>query len=250
MPGAPTQTWNCSVSFRWKRMPGAGSRTSGDRTRVRLAPAARPAGAPPARAGRAAGRARGCPAAARTTLPGDVRAPVVGRDRPAGDRRDHLGAADHRPAERVLREHRLGEQVVDEVLRRVLDHRDLLEHDLALGVEVGERRREDHVRHHVERVLEVPVGHARVDDRVLARGGRVQLAAHLVEDLRDLLRVVRPRALEEQVLDEVRDARLRLGLVARAGADPEAERHRPDARHALGDQALAGVELREDVFLH
>ena len=30
------QTWNCSVSFRWKRRPGAGSRTSGDRTRVRL----------------------------------------------------------------------------------------------------------------------------------------------------------------------------------------------------------------------
>ena len=48
----------------------------------------------------------------------------------------------------------------------------------------------------------------------------------------------------------MRDARLRLGLVAGAGADPEAERHRPDARHALGDQALAGVELREDVFLH
>ena len=41
-----------------------------------------------------------------------------------------------------------------------------------------------------------------------------------------------------------------VGLVARAGADPEAERHRADARHALGDQALAGVELREDVFLH
>ena len=113
-----------------------------------------------------------------------------------------------------LREHRLGEQVVDEILGRVLDHRDLLEHDLALGVEVGERRREDHVRHHVQCVLQVPVRHARVDDRVLARGGRVQLAAHPVEDLRDLLRVVRARALEEQVLDEVRDARLCLGLVA------------------------------------
>ena len=133
---------------------------------------------------------------------------------------------------------------MDEVLGRVLDHRDLLEHDLALGVEVGERRREDHVRHHVQRFLQVPVRDAGVDDRVLARGGCVQLAAHLVEDLRDLLRVVRPRALEEQVLDEVRNARLRLGLVARAGADPEAERHRADARHALGDQALAGVELR------
>ena len=43
---------------------------------------------------------------------------------------------------------------------------------------------------------------------------------------------------------------LRVGLVARAGADPEAERDRPDARHPLGDQALARVELGEDVFLH
>ena len=58
--------------------------------------------------------------------------------------------ADHRPAERMRAEDRLGEEVVDEILRRVLDHRDLLEHDLALRVELGERRREDHVGHHVE----------------------------------------------------------------------------------------------------
>ena len=75
-----------------------------------------------------------------------------------------------------------------EVVRRVLDHRDLLEHDLALGVDVVERRPVDHVGHHVERGLEPLVGHARVDDRRLARGGRVQLAPELVEDLRDLLR--------------------------------------------------------------
>ena len=62
----------------------------------------------------------------------------------------------------------LGEEVVDEVLGRVLDHRDLLEHDLALGVDVGERRREHHVRHHVDRALEMAVGDARVDDRALA----------------------------------------------------------------------------------
>ena len=52
------------------------------------------------------------------------------------------------------------EQVVHELLRRVLVHRDLLEHDLALGVEVGERRRVDHVRDHVQRRLEVMVGDA------------------------------------------------------------------------------------------
>src|SRR5438093_164017 len=94
------------------------------------------------------------------------------------------------------------------------------------------------------------IRHARVDHRVLARGRCVQLAAQPVEDLGDLLRRVRARALEQEVFDEVRDARLRLGLVTRAGADPEPDRDRADARDALRDHALARVELREDVLLH
>ena len=90
----------------------------------------------------------------------------------------------------MVAEDRLGDQVVHELLRRVLVHRDLLEHDLALGVELGERRREDHVAHHVHRRLEVVVGDARVDERVLARRRGVQLAAEPVEDLGDLERAV------------------------------------------------------------
>ena len=86
----------------------------------------------------------------------------------------------------MVAEHRLGDQVVHEVLRRVLVHRDLLEHDLALGVEVGERGREHHVAHHVHRRLEVVIRDARVDERVLARRRGVQLAAEPVEDLGDL----------------------------------------------------------------
>ena len=123
-------------------------------------------------------------------VPGDVGPAVVGGDRAAADRGDHLRTADHRPTEGVAREDRLGEQVVHEVLRRVLDHRDLLQHDLPLRVDVRERRREDHVGHHVERVLEVAVGNAGVHDRVLSGRGRVQLSAHLVEDLGDLLSLV------------------------------------------------------------
>ena len=77
---------------------------------------------------------------------------------------------------------------MDEIARVVVDHRDLLEHDLPLGVDVVEPRPEDHVGHHVDRDLEVVVGHARVDDRRLARRRGVQLAAHRVEPLGDLLR--------------------------------------------------------------
>ena len=111
-------------------------------------------------------------------------------------------------------EHGLRRDVVDEVVRGVLDHRDLLEHDLTLRVDVDERRPEDHVGHHVERALEPLVGDSRVDDGRLARRRRVQLSAELVEDLGDLLRGVTRRALEQEMLDEVRDTGARLGLVS------------------------------------
>ncbi len=90
-------------------------------------------------------------------LVGLVRAPVVGRESAARDARDDVGASDHGPPERMRAEHGLGRDVVHEVVRRVLDHGDLLEHHLPLGVDVHERGSEDHVRHHVERPLEAVV---------------------------------------------------------------------------------------------
>ena len=169
---------------------------------------------------------------------------VVGRQRAAADGRDHVGGSDHGPAERMVAEDRLAHQVVHELVRRVLVHRDLLEHDLALGVEIREERRVDHVAHHVERLLQVVVGDADVDEGVLARGGRVQLAAQPVEDLGDVLRRVGARAFEQQMLDEMREAGSRGRLVARAGADPEAEGDRAHARDPLGDHALARNRAR------
>ena len=144
----------------------------------------------------------------------------------------------------MVAEDGLREEVVHELLRRVLVHRDLLEHDLALLVDLGEGRREDHVRHHLERRLDVVVGHARVDDGVLPRGRGVQLGAHRVERLRDLLRVEAARALEEEVLDEVRDAGAVGALVAGADVDPEAERDRAHARDPLGDDRARRCRAR------
>ena len=92
---------------------------------------------------------------------------------------------------------------MDELLRLVLVHCDLLEHDLALGVELGERRGEDHLAHHLECRVQPLVRHPRVDHRVLARGRGIELAAERVEGLGDLLRGVGGGALEEQVLEEV-----------------------------------------------
>ena len=141
---------------------------------------------------------------------------------------------------------------MDEVLRRVLVHRDLLEHDVSLGVDLGrvELRLEQHVGHDVERRLEVGVEDAGVDDRVLLGGGGVQLAAEAVEDLGDLHRRVARRALEQEVLDQVRDALLPAHLVARAGADPDADGDRAHRRDALGDDPLAAVQCCDRVSLH
>ena len=183
-------------------------------------------------------------------VPGRVGRAVIAGERAATDVRDHVGGTDHRPPERVVGEHGLREEVVHELLRRVLVHRDLLEHDLPLLVHFGEGGREDHVRHHLERRLDVVVGDARIDDGVLPRGRGVQLGAHGVERLRDLLCVVAPRALEEEVLDEVRDAGAICALVAGADVDPEAERDGAHARDPFGDDALAAVELAQDHLLH
>ena len=180
----------------------------------------------------------------------DVCALVVAEERAPRDRGDHLGAADHRATERMRAEDGLRREVVDDVLRVVVDHRDLLEHDLALGVDVRQRRGEHHVRHHVERHVEVIVGHARVDDRRLARRGGVELAAHRVEQLRDLHRVVALGALEEQVLDEVGDAGLGNRFVARARPDPEPDRRRAHAVDVLGDDPLPAGEGCEAVGFH
>ena len=84
----------------------------------------------------------------------------------------------------------LREEIVNELLRSVFVHRDLLEHHLALGVKIRERRREDHVGDHAQRLLHMVVGDARVDHRVLAGRRGVQLAAEAVEDLGDFLRGV------------------------------------------------------------
>ena len=156
----------------------------------------------------------------------DVRAEVarlvVGGDVGDRDRADHVGGAEDPLAERVLAEDRLGEEVVDAVGGLVLVHRDLLDHDLALGVDVGEGRPEEHLGEQVEGGLGVLVEEARVEvGRLLARR-RVGRRAETVEVLGDLDRRVTLGALEQQMLEKVRERRPGRRLVARAGPDARA----------------------------
>jgi len=145
----------------------------------------------------------------------------------------------------VITEHGGCGEIVDEILWHVVDHRDLLEHDLALAVDVGKRRRYHHVAHRIERAAHVGVRHARVDDRRVPRRCRVELAAHRIEQLGELERVVARRPLEEQVLDEVRDPCPIRSLVARADSDPVAERDRSHPGKPLGHDANATRQRRD-----
>ena len=248
MPGAPRQRWYCSVSFRWKASRGGGAADPGRARR----------GAPSGRADlrlhaldqRDEALVREIPGRSDDDVAGRVARAVIRGDRAPGDVGYHLRAPQHGASQRVVPENRLREEVVDQLLRRVLDHRDLLEDDLALGVEVDELRREDQVGHHVERFLDMLVQHACVDDGVVACGRRIELAAEAVEDLRDLLRRVLLRPLEEQMLQEVRNARPRVVLVPGAGADPEAEGHGANGVERLADDPRAARKRRQQVVLH
>src|SRR2546429_71787 len=107
-------------------------------------------------------------------------------------------------------------QIERPVLGIVFVHGDLLEHDLALGLQFPETGPKDHVGHDLEGALEMAVEHARVQGRRLLVGPRVDLRAHRVEDLVYLLRAEALGAAKEHVLEQVRDAGLVLGLGGRA----------------------------------
>ena len=163
---------------------------------------------------------------------------------------DDLGVAEDRAAQRVVGEDGFSEQVEDDVLRVVLVHRDLLEHHGALLGQASDRGLGDHLRDHVERALEVDVEHARVDRRRLLAGPRVQLRAHRIEDLVDLLRPVARRSPEQHVLEQVRQPRLLLTLGDRPGPDPEPQSNGAHGRHLLANDPHSTSQLSDQVVSH
>ena len=168
----------------------------------------------------------------------DIRFPEVAEQRVLREAADRLGRAENRATERVVGPVLLGEQLVDQIVGGVLDHLDLLEDHLLLAVDlVGRERRMQHqIREDVERPRQVFVHHLDVVARVFLRREGIEVAAHRVELLRDVLRGATFGALEEHVLDEVGDPALLGRLVARPARQPDAEAHRADVGHGLGDE--------------
>src|SRR6185437_7860173 len=76
-----------------------------------------------------------------------------------------------------------------EIVRCVVHHRDLLDHDLPLQLEIGRAKygAKDEIANHIRRVADVLVQHARLIRRVLARSVRVQRAAERLQRKTDFL---------------------------------------------------------------
>ena len=156
---------------------------------------------------------------------------------------DRLGPED-RAAHRLVGIGRFLEQVEDQVVGRVLDLADLLEHDMALLLELVllDGRMLQDVGDDVGRQRHVRGQHAGIVGGVLARGVGVEGTADLLDLLGDAARRAPARALEGHVLEQVRHP-VDLGrLVARADIDPDAEGRGLDVRHGLADDAHPVVQ--------
>ena len=84
----------------------------------------------------------------------------------------------------------LGKDLVHEIVGRVLDHLDFLEHDLLFALDIvgGKQRIRDEVRQDVDGQRQMLVEHLDVIAGVLLRGERVELPANGVHLLGDVLR--------------------------------------------------------------
>ena len=178
-------------------------------------------------------------------IPRPVVQAVIRIDLIAAHRLDGLRRAEHAPPQRMGTPQGLQKDVVNDVVRLVFMHRDLLEHDLPLAdhVLLTDERVLQHVGDELDGHPGVGVERAGVEAGELLRRERVQLAADLVERDRDVAGAPRRGALEQQVLEPVRDAGDLGRLVARAHADPHAQRHGTNFRHRLGEDPDAGVEV-------
>ena len=162
----------------------------------------------------------------------------------SGEPLDSFLRAENGPAERVSLPEILREELVHEIVGRILDHLDFFEDDFLFATDLvfDERGTHDDVREQLDGERQMLVEHLDVVAGVLFRRERVELAANRVDRLRDILGRSRVGALEEHVLDEVRNPAERVGFVARPPRQPHANRHGPNLRHRLGDETETGIQ--------
>jgi hypothetical protein len=156
--------------------------------------------------------------------------------------RDRLLGAEDGAAERVIGPERGYENLVHEIVRRVLDHPDFLEDHAALHLHVfsGEARRGDDVGQQIERGRHLLVEHVRVERGVLLAGERVDVASEDVDDFGDVGGGAALGAFEDEMLEKVRRAAVLFRLHCRAAAQIEPERGGANVRQRFDDDREAG----------
>ena len=152
---------------------------------------------------------------------------------------DGLGRAQDRLAQRMVFPEVGREDLLHQVIGAIGLHLDLFQNDALffLDVFVAKQRMQHQIGQHVEGARQVLVEDLGVEAHQLLAGEGVQVAADRIHRARDSLRRAAGGALEQHVLDEVRDAVALRDFAPRAGAYPDAHRNRPHMRHALADDA-------------
>jgi len=166
-----------------------------------------------------------------------------------GERAHRVALASGVATEAVSGEQLLREGAQGDIVRGVVVHGQLFEDHLAFAVDVavGQRRVREHIAEQLDPGVGVTGRHPAVVRRVLLGGEGVDIAPHAVDGAGDAARRAGRRALEQQVLEEVADARLVGGLVTRADLDPRAHRHRPRPWDVVGGDGEAARELGDRV---
>ena len=156
----------------------------------------------------------------------------------------HIGHAlrrtQNRPCQRMIVKIRFGQQVVHQILRRILHHVDLFEHHafFLLHFPFIQRSMKHHITQQIQRLRQLFIRHPRMITCAFFRCKRIQNAAHAVHLCGNLLRRAALCAFEKHMLYKMRNAALlRQHFVGRAGADPYAHAHRAKSFYLLGHYA-------------
>ena len=153
-------------------------------------------------------------------------------------RLDALFGAEDGPSQRMPFPERLRENLVHEIVGRVLDHLDLFEDHFLFAVDVDlvERRTQDDVGKDVDGERQVLIEHLDVVARVFLGRERVELAADGIDGLRNIFGRSCGRALEQHVLDKMSDAAVFVALVPRAARQPHTQADRAHVAHRFSDE--------------
>ena len=196
-------------------------------------------------------RTRSCsrlPTAEMIRLCGGVGVAEIPAQKVGVERFHRLRPAENGATERVILPEALREQLVDEVVGRVLDHLDLFEDHLLLALDIvrTERGVQHDIGQDVDGQRQVLVEHLDVVAGVFLRGEGVELPPDRIDRLRDVFGRTRRRALEQHVLDEMGDPAALGGFMPRPPGEPDADTDRTDLGHLLGEETEAVVENVSD----